>query len=97
MGYPNRIPLQALRIQTSRTLERAFVVAGFDRLNPLEPHHATALGARWVFHVIDRPFHREIKARTDAQAQLSASDDDDHRSTASKNGGDVPPDGKCPR
>jgi hypothetical protein len=59
-------------------------VAGFDRLNPFEPHHTTALGARRVFQVIDSPFHRKIKARTDAQAQLSASDDDDHRSTASK-------------
>jgi hypothetical protein len=59
-------------------------MAGFDRLNPLQPHHATALGARRVFQVIDSPFHCKIKARTDAQAQLCASDVDDHRSTASK-------------
>ena len=54
---------QTLGVQTSRTFERAFVVAGFDRLNSLEPHHATALGARRVFQVIDSPFHREINAR----------------------------------
>jgi hypothetical protein len=46
-------------------------VAGLDRLNPLEPHHATAFGARWVFQVIDSAFHREIKARTDAQPQAT--------------------------
>jgi hypothetical protein len=46
-------------------------VAGFDRLNSLDPHHTTALGAGRVFHVIDSAFHREIKARTNAQAQLA--------------------------
>jgi len=61
----------ALGVQTSRTFECAFVVAGLDRLNPLEPHHATAFGARWVFQVIDSAFHREIKARTDAQPQAT--------------------------
>ena len=54
---------QALGVQTSRTFERAFVVAGFDRFNPLEPHHTTALGARRVFEVIDSPVHCEIKAQ----------------------------------
>jgi hypothetical protein len=48
---------QALGVQTSRTFERAFVVARFDRLNPLDPHHATALGARRVFQIIDGQFH----------------------------------------
>ena len=31
-------------------------------LNPLDPHHAIALGARRVFQVIDSPFHGEISA-----------------------------------
>ena len=48
-------------------------MAGLDRLNPLEPHHATAFGARWVFQVIDSAFHREIKARTEAQPQTTIS------------------------
>jgi len=55
---------QTLGVQTARTFERAFVVAGFDRLNSLEPHHATAFGARRVFQVVDSPFHREIKRST---------------------------------
>ena len=49
-------------------------MAGLDRLNPLEPHHATTLGAGRVLHVIDSAFHREIKARTDGQAQLPTYD-----------------------
>jgi hypothetical protein len=61
---------ESLGVQTSRTLERARVLAWFVRFNPLEPHHATALGARGVFHVIDKPMHRESKAQVSSSCPL---------------------------
>lgn len=45
-------------MKTAGTLERAFLAAGFLRLDAFEPHHATAPRARGVFQVIDKPFHR---------------------------------------
>jgi hypothetical protein len=50
-------------VRTSRTLKRARVLARLVLLNPLEPHRAAAFGARGIFHVIDKPFHRESKAQ----------------------------------
>jgi len=62
---------EALGMETTGTFECALVVAGFVRLNPLEPHHATALRARGVFQVVDKPFHREIKAQNRSMCRLS--------------------------
>ena len=66
-----QLDYEAFGVQTSRTLERAYVVARFVLLDPLEPHHATAFGARRVIQIIDKPFHREIKAQEHSACRLS--------------------------